>query len=147
MPIRGPHTWVTARERRPCTLRRRRHAHMSSRTGIVPRAGAAGAPLGQATPHTTRRIPWGLRPAPRRPRQTGPGAWRGAPGEAPDGAIVGDTHPVATGLLRLVIPPLDQERLALWGAGAGLWGGGPAAVDGEGTQVLEGCQQRGHMSG
>ena len=51
-------------------------------------------------------------------------------GEAPDGAVVGDTHPMASGALLLAVPPLDQEHPALSGADPGLWGGGPATADG-----------------
>ena len=63
-----------------------------------------------------------------------------APGEAPDGAFAGDTHPTAPGALLLAVPPLDQEHPALGAAGPGLRGGGPAAADGKGTQVPEGCR-------
>ena len=65
----------------------------------------------------------------------------------PDGAVVGDTHPMASRALLLAVPPLDQEHPALGGAGPGLLGGGPAVADGEGTQVPKGRQQRGHQSG
>ena len=63
-----------------------------------------------------------------------------APGEALDGAVVGDTHPMAPEALLLAIPPLDQEHPTLRGARLGLRTGGPAAADGEGTQVPEWCQ-------
>ena len=33
------------------------------------------------------------------------------------------------------------------GAGRGLWDGGSAAADGDGTQVPKGCQQGGHQRG
>ena len=49
-----------------------------------------------------------------------------APEEARDGVAVGDTHPMAAGALRLVVPPLEQEHTALGSAG-------PGAADGEGT--------------
>ena len=67
-------------------------------------------------------------------------------GEALDGAVVGDTHPMAPGAL-LAVPPLHQEHPALGGAGPSLRDGGPAAADGEGTQVPERWQKRGHQSG
>ena len=70
-----------------------------------------------------------------------------APGEAPDGAAVGDTHPMAPGALLLVVPPLDQEHPELGGAVPGLQDGGSGAADGEGTRVPKGCQQGGDQRG
>ena len=70
-----------------------------------------------------------------------------APGEGPDGPIMGDTHSMAPGFVLLAFPPLDQKRLALRGASLGLRGGDPAAADGEGTEFREGRRQRGHPSG
>ena len=70
MPTRGPHTWVKAHERRPApcgaaaTPARARGLRATPVWWRLPprggtgAAGAAGAPPGQATPHTTRRIPW-----------------------------------------------------------------------------------------
>ena len=48
--------------------------------------------------------------ASRRIRVSGHGKGPVAPTEAQVGAIVGDTHPMAPGLLRHVVAPLDQER-------------------------------------
>ena len=62
-----------------------------------------------------------------------------APGKAPDGAVVGDTHAIARGALLLSAPALDEEHPALGGAGPGLRGGGPAAADGEGTRIPKEC--------
>ena len=112
-------------------------------------AGAAGATRGGH-----HRIPHGIYPRDRgrhragyRIQVRGRGEGPIALGEVPDGAVVGDTHPMASGALLLAVPPLDQEHPALGGAGPGLRGGGPATADGHGTQVPEGRQQRGHLSG
>ena len=70
-----------------------------------------------------------------------------APGEAQDGAVLGDTHPAVPVSLCHVVPTLDQARPALGGAGPGLRGGHPAAADGEGTQVPQRRQHRGHRVG
>ena len=87
MPTRGPHTWVRARQRRPApcgavaTPARARGLRATlARWRLPPRGGtgaarAAGAPPGQATPHTTRNTPWGSRPALRRLPHTSSGAW------------------------------------------------------------------------
>ena len=55
---------------------------------------------------------------------------------------MGDTHPVAPGPLRHVSLALDDGGQALRRAAQGMRGRGPAPLDGEGTQVPEGCQQR-----
>ena len=68
-----------------------------------------------------------------------------APREAPDGAVVGDPHLVATGLLRLVVPPLSTRSARRCGALAQAYDAeAPLQQTGSGP---EGCQQRGHMSG
>ena len=124
-----------------CTLRRCRHTRTTSQAashavalspargvlGVLVLLGQRGATPGQATPHTTRHIPSGSRPAPRRLPHAGPGRGEGpvAPGEAPDGAVVGDTHPMACRALLHVVPPLDQEHLVLGGAGPSLRGAPP----------------------
>ena len=52
---------------------------------------------------------------------------------------MGDSHPMAPGLLGHIDPPFDQERQALQCARPRLQGGGPAAAEGEGTQVPWAC--------
>ena len=123
--------------------------------GVVPRAGVPvlrgwlGRPRGgrHCVPHGVHPPDGGQHRAGGRERVLGRGEGSVAPEDAPDGAAVGDTHPMAPGALRLVVPPLDQEHPALGSAGPGLRGGGSGAADGEGTQVPEWRQQRGDQGG
>ena len=157
----GPANLGQGARKATCTLRRCRHTRTSSRAPSHTRAvasfpargywccwGSGGDPgAGNTAYHTAYTL--GIEAS------TAPAAayWSGghgevlvAPGEALDIAVVGDTHPMAPGFLRLAAPPLDQGRPALRGAGPCLWVGGPAAADGEVTRVPEGRQQRGHPS-
>ena len=88
--FRGPHTWSRSRERRlapsvaaatparPCGPRTTPLLWRRPPRGGTSAAGAAGATPGRAPPHTTRRVPSGSRPAPRRLPHVGPRAWRRA---------------------------------------------------------------------
>ena len=78
------------------------------------------------------RIPHGMYPrdrghhrAGRRKLIRGHGQGPVAPGEAKEGAVMVDTHPVAPGSFCHVVPPLDQERPVLRGASSCLRVGGP----------------------
>ena len=131
-----------------CTLRRCRHARVVASSPAREYwwlRGLRGRPRGRQ-----HRVPHGVYPRDGGQHRSGfhiqvRGRGEGpiCPGEALDGAVVGDTHPMASRVLLLAVPPLDQECPALGGAGPGLRGGGPFAADGEGTRVSEGRQQRG----
>ena len=117
--------------------------------GVLALQGLRGHPRGRQ-----HHIPHGVHPrdrghhlAGRRIRVRGYGEGPVAPGEAPDSAIVGDIQPMPPGLLRRVVPGLNQECPVLRGAGPSLRGGGLAVADGEGTLVPEGCQQGFTLSG
>ena len=149
------HTWVKA-----CGTGRARLNECADReqrpgVGVVPCAGVpvlGGLP---GHPRTGRhRIPHGVHPrdggqhrAGGRERVLGCGEGPVAPDEAPDGAAVGDTHPMAPAALCLVVLTLDQEHPALRSAGPGLRRGGSGAADGEGTQVPKGRQHGGDLGG
>ena len=76
-----------------------------------------------------------------RARVPGRGEGPNAPQEAPDGAIVGDTHPMAPGAPGLGVPPFDEEHPALGRVDPGLRGGCLGSAGWEGAQVLEGRPQ------
>ena len=119
--------------------------------GVVPCGGVAvlrgwlGRPRGgrHCVPHGVHPRDGGQHRAGGREQVPGRGEGPVAPEEAPDGAAVGDTRPMAPGALCLVVPPLDQEHPALGSASPGLRGGGSGVADGEGTQVPKGRQQGG----
>ena len=120
----GQGAWNTT-----CTLRRCRHASTSARAAGHARAvalssapgyrccgGGCGNPgAGVNAYHTAYTQDGGQHRAGGRMWVWGRGEGRVAPGEARVGAAVGDSHPMASGALRVVVPTLDQEHPALRG--------------------------------
>ena len=118
--------------------------------GVAPRAGVLVLRGRLWRPRGWQhRVPHGVHPRDGGQHRGGgcvrvPGRGLGpvAPRGVPDGAAVGDTHPMAPGALGFVVPPLYQEYLALGRVDPGPRGGCPGPVDREGAPVPEGCQQR-----
>ena len=125
----------------------RRSVGVAPRAGVLVLLGWLERPRGwhHRIPHGEYPRDGGQHCGSGRVRVPGRGEGPVAPEEAPDGAAVGDAHPMAPGAFYFVVPPLVQEHPALGRVGRAPRGAFSGVAGREGTEFPEGRQQGGDL--